>query len=109
MRAHVVLPDEIVDQIDDLVGKRKRSRFIQEAVEERLRRERLLQAYDDVVGSMKDPAIPEWANPESAAAWVREQRLESDRLRGTNDWLPDTDPDVSEEGEWSGSSSTHQS
>ncbi len=109
MRAHVILPDEIVDQIDDLVGKRKRSRFIQEAVEERLRREQRLKAFDAVVGSMKDPVIPEWATPESATAWVREQRLESDQIRGANDWLPDADTDIPEEGEWSESSSTHQS
>ena len=99
MHAHVVLPDEIVDQIDDLVGKRKRSRFIREAVEERLRRERRLKAYDAVVGSMKDFIIPEWATPESAAAWVREQRLESDRTRGADDWLPDSDTDILEESE----------
>ena len=109
MRTHVILPDEMVGEIDELVGKRKRSQFIAEAVRERLRRDLLLQAYDAVVGSLKDSRIPEWATPESSAAWVREQRHESDRLRGTDDRLPPAEITVPEEGEWTGSSSTPRS
>ncbi len=109
MRTHVILPDELVGEIDELVGKRKRSQFIAGAVEERLRRELLLQAYDAVVGSLKEPRIPEWATPESSAAWVREQRRESDRLRGADDRLPTTEIEIPEEGEWTGSSSTPRS
>ena len=42
MRTHMVLPDELVESIDSLVGKRKRSRFVQEAIREKLRRETLI-------------------------------------------------------------------
>lgn len=109
MRTHVILPDELVGEIDELVGKRKRSEFIKDAVEERVRRELLLQAYDDVVGSLKDSRISEWATPESSAAWVREQRRESDRIRGADDRLPPVELNLPEEGEWTGSSSTPRS
>lgn len=109
MRTHVTLPDDLVGEIDELVGKRKRSQFIKNAVEERLRRELLLQAFDDVVGSLKESRIPEWATPESSAAWVREQRIESDRIRGANDRLPPAEMNGLEEGAWTESSSTHQS
>jgi len=109
LRTHVTLPDELVGEIDELVGKRKRSQFIKDAVEERLRRELLPRAFDDVVGSLKESRIPEWATPESSAAWVREQRIESDRIRGANDRLPPAETNLLEEGAWTESSSTHQS
>ncbi len=41
MRTHVILPDDLVEGVDKLVGKRKRSRFVEEAVLEKLKRERL--------------------------------------------------------------------
>ena len=50
MRTHLVLPDDLVKGVDELVGKRKRSRFIAEAARERLRRERLLKAIRDGAG-----------------------------------------------------------
>jgi metal-responsive CopG/Arc/MetJ family transcriptional regulator len=37
MRAHIILEDKLVKDIDNLVGKRKRSRFIAEAVCAKLR------------------------------------------------------------------------
>lgn len=102
MRTHVILPDEMVDEIDELVGKRKRSQFVKDAVAERLRREQRLKAFDDVVGSLKDSHIPEWDTPESSAAWVREQRRESDRIRGV-------EIEIEEDGTWNGFSWTPRS
>lgn len=73
-RAHVLLPREIIDEIDATVGPRGRSRFILEAVEERLQRQRRLAAFERVVGSVADGEIPEWETPESTAAWLEELR-----------------------------------
>jgi hypothetical protein len=64
----------LLDQIDCLVGKRKRSQFIVEALEERLRRERLRGAAARFAGSIKEGEVPEWDTPESAYAWVRALR-----------------------------------
>ena len=74
MRTHVVLPDDLVEDVDNLVGKRNRSRFIAEVVAERLRRERLIRAIREGAGSLDMTRHPEWATPEKVAEWVRELR-----------------------------------
>lgn len=77
-RTHIVLPRAVVEDVDRLVGHRKRSRFMAEAVQEKLRREKLNAALDATAGSLKDVDIPEWATPERTSAWVRELRREAD-------------------------------
>ena len=77
-RAHVVLPSDLVCDIDERVGQRRRSEFIQEAIEEKLNRLRRVEAFQRVVGSIGDGEIPEWETRESTSAWVRELREEWD-------------------------------
>jgi metal-responsive CopG/Arc/MetJ family transcriptional regulator len=74
MRAHIVVSDELVKQVDELVGQRQRSRFFEKAVEEKLTRVRRLRAFDKVAGSLKDKHIPEWGTVESTIEWVRAGR-----------------------------------
>ena len=80
MRAHIVVPDELIAEIDARVGQRKRSRFIAEAIEEKLRTDRVLKAFDQVAGSLVDADISEWETPASRVEWVRNLRRESDRI-----------------------------
>lgn len=74
VRTHVVLPKELVEGIDELVGQRHRSQFIADAAKEMLRRRRLIVAADDVRGSLANVDIPGWETPESTSEWVRAQR-----------------------------------
>jgi len=74
MRAHVVLPDDLVEEMDRMVGKRGRSRFVAEAVRERLRREKLLKAIQEGSGILDPRRHPEWSTPEKVAEWVRALR-----------------------------------
>jgi hypothetical protein len=78
-RAHVVLPDAVLREIDARVGPRRRSEFIEEAVAEQLKRLRRVEAFERVVGSVADGAIPEWETRESTAEWLRKLR---------EDWEP---------------------
>lgn len=80
MRAHIVVPDELITEVDARVGQRKRSRFIAEAIEEKLRTNRVLEAFDRVAGSLVDADIPGWETSESRVEWVRNLRHESDRV-----------------------------
>ena len=73
-RAHIVMPAELVEKIDAQVGPRKRSRFVQEAVEEKLRRQRLKASLAEMAGSLADVDIPGWETSEAAAEWVRALR-----------------------------------
>ncbi len=79
MRTHVVIPKEVIRTIDDLVGRRARSKFLTEAAEEKLRRVRQRTALDKVAGSLKDVDIPGWETPEAASEWVAKGREEDDR------------------------------
>lgn len=79
MRTHVILPDDMVEAVDRLVGKRRRSAFISEAVAERLRREGLLRALEESAGVLKEEDYPQWATPEKVAHWVRDLRRHSER------------------------------
>jgi metal-responsive CopG/Arc/MetJ family transcriptional regulator len=73
-RVHVVIPDEILKDIDELAGERGRSRFITEAAEARARKEKLLKAIREGAGSVDVSKHPEWATAEKVAQWVRDLR-----------------------------------
>lgn len=76
MRTRVVLSDELVAEIDALVGSRKRSQFIEQAVRERLQRERLLKALEQAAGVLSAEDYPEWTTSEAVERWVRTLREE---------------------------------
>lgn len=76
-RAHVVMPAELIEKIDAEVGPRKRSRFVQEAVEEKLQRQRMQVSLAEMAGSLADWDIPGWETSDSAAEWVRALRREA--------------------------------
>ena len=74
MRAHVVLDKELVDAIDEIAGKRKRSQFIEEAVRAKLQHERLGRALAAAKGSLDPKDYPYWATPELTSQWVHDMR-----------------------------------
>jgi metal-responsive CopG/Arc/MetJ family transcriptional regulator len=79
IRTHVVFPKELVEAVDRLVGPRKRSAFLVQAVEEKIGRERLGRALATTAGFLAEETHPEWETPEQVSAWVHELRsLDSD-------------------------------
>ena len=79
IRTHVVIPRDVVEAIDRVAGKRRRSEFITEAVREKLTRALQLQALEDSFGVLANSDYPEWETPEKTSAWVRSLREEADR------------------------------
>ncbi len=62
-----------------LAGKRGRSAFIDEAVQQKVRQERFLRALKETAGTIRDEDHPEFADvPE----YIHQRRLGEDRLRG---------------------------
>ena len=59
VRTHVLLPEDLVREIDALVGPRGRSAFIVETARDAVRRKRLLQFLNS-----KDPAWKDENHPE---------------------------------------------
>jgi predicted transcriptional regulator len=81
MRAHVVLDDELVDEVDALAGRRRRSACIEDAVREKLQRERQRRAVLNYAESGQRPDNPDWRTPEETSKWVRDLRqLDNERL-----------------------------
>jgi len=75
-RAHIVLPNELVAEIDSLVGPRGRSAFLVETARAELRRRRLLAFLRSGSPAWRAQDHPELAN--GSAAWIRRLRKESD-------------------------------
>lgn len=81
-RTHVLLPRELVEAIDRLVGPRHRSEFLAEAAAKELRHRKLMQAAEAAAGSLEHADIPGWETSEAAAEWVRaSRRADEERLR----------------------------
>jgi predicted transcriptional regulator len=81
IRAHVVLPRPLVEAVDELVGQRRRIRFVEEAITEKMTRERQRQALQTLktgAGMLADADYPEWATPEQTSQWVHNLRREAD-------------------------------
>jgi hypothetical protein len=75
-RAHIVLPDDLVQEIDRVVGPRGRSSFLVETARAELRRRRLLTLLRGHQPIWQANDHPELIS--GAAAWVREVRKQGD-------------------------------
>ncbi len=78
LRTHVIVPEDLLREVDALVGNRKRSDFFVEAAREKMDRVKLQRAAHELAGFLRDADIPHWQTPEASAAWVRSLRRESD-------------------------------
>jgi hypothetical protein len=82
-KAHLVLPREILEEVDQIAGKRKRSLFIATAIREKLERERFLRTLDETKGAWSDKNHPELRTSLDMEQYVREKRRSyRKRLRG---------------------------
>jgi metal-responsive CopG/Arc/MetJ family transcriptional regulator len=77
-KAHLVFPQDLLQSIDKLVGKRKRSKFVVEATRKELKRVQFLQALKEAAGTWKDENHPD-LKEKGTYQWVREQR-QQDRV-----------------------------
>ncbi|MBI3977554.1 MAG: hypothetical protein HY331_05135 [Chloroflexi bacterium] len=78
MGTHVVIPRELVESVDQLVGRRGRNKFFAEAIENKLARLRLARIARSAAGSLAQTEIPGWESGEAAAEWVRASRQADD-------------------------------
>ena len=76
-RTHVVVPEELIKEVDRLSGKRKRSQFITQAIKKEIRRLNFLKAVKETAGAWKDKDHPELK--EGIDKWVRSLREEDEK------------------------------
>ena len=74
MKAHLVLPQDILEEVDQIAGKRKRSLFIAEATREKLQRERFLRTLEETQGAWSDKNHPELKTARDMEQFVSDKR-----------------------------------
>jgi len=79
-RKHVIIEEDIVKEIDRLVGKKKRSSFIASATKKELKRLKQLSIIKKFKGTWKDEEHPEMAGKEGTYKWVRKLRDEDEKI-----------------------------
>jgi Arc/MetJ family transcription regulator len=79
MRLHITLTDDVVAELDQRVGPRRRSGFVAAAVRAALQDERRWADLQASVGAVDDHGH-EW--DDDAAAWARGQRGSDERRSG---------------------------
>jgi metal-responsive CopG/Arc/MetJ family transcriptional regulator len=76
VRTNLLLPKDLVEELDRVAGPRNRSRFVAEAIRYRLKRERLRVAWEESFGILSAEDHPHWATSEMVVEWVRAMRAE---------------------------------
>ena len=74
----MVLPEDLIEEMDRIAGKRKRSRFVERAIRDKLPREKLAAVMKESAGSLNPADYPEWSTPEKVSERVRSMRREDD-------------------------------
>ena len=84
VRTNLVLPEELVDTIDEIAGPRGRSRYVAEVLARQVQRDRWYAAAKATAGAWRDhPLFP---TDESVVEWVRAGRRDA-----RDPWAEDAD------------------
>jgi hypothetical protein len=75
-RAHIILPHDLIEEIDALVGPRGRSAFLVETARAELHRRRLLSFLRSDQPAWKEQNHPEFV--QGTGAWVKKLRLQNE-------------------------------
>ena len=78
-RTNVILPKKIVKEIDNIVGRRKRSDFLTEAAREKLEKIRFEEALEKTFGSWKDEDYPDLKSTGDIRQFLKTMREETDK------------------------------
>jgi metal-responsive CopG/Arc/MetJ family transcriptional regulator len=78
MRTHIVVTEALMEEVDRVAGKRQRSRFVEEAIREKLARQQLTAALSATAGVLSVTDYPEWESVEQISAWVHAGRRADD-------------------------------
>ena len=77
LKTNVVLPKDLIKQIDEVAGRRRRSEFLAKAAEEKLLRMRFERAAAEAFGSWKDKDHPDLVTDEDMRKYLYRIREET--------------------------------
>ncbi len=86
-KTQVVFPEDVLEEVDRVVGSRKRSEFVVEATREKLERLRFAKALRRAAGSWSDESHPHLQTQADINRYLRKVRASTQkrlarRLRG---------------------------
>jgi metal-responsive CopG/Arc/MetJ family transcriptional regulator len=73
-KVHLVFPQSILEEVDQIAGKRKRSLFIVKATQEKLERERFLRTLGETKGAWSDKHHADLRTERDMEKYLREKR-----------------------------------
>jgi metal-responsive CopG/Arc/MetJ family transcriptional regulator len=73
-KAHLVIPHDLLEEVDQIAGKRKRSSFIAEATREKLERVRFLKILDETQGAWSDKNHPDLKTVRDMEQFISDKR-----------------------------------
>ncbi len=76
VRTNLLLPEDLVAEVDRIAGPRNRSRYFAEAARKAIRRDQLREVVEQTAGAWKAEDYPEFATSDDVVAWVRARRAE---------------------------------
>jgi hypothetical protein len=88
VRTNLLLPEDLVREVDRIAGPRNRSRYFADAARKAIRRDQLREVVDRTAGVLKAEDYPYWATSDDVVAWVRASRAEVTDPGPVNDDAP---------------------
>ena len=73
-KIHLIFPLNVLEEVDQIAGKRKRSLFIVKATQEKLERERFLKTLDETKGAWTDKHHAELRSGRDMERYLGEKR-----------------------------------
>jgi hypothetical protein len=74
VKTHLAIPEDLLAEVDQIAGKRRRSLFIAEATREKLERARFLNVLETTGGAWSAKMHPELKTAGGVESYVREKR-----------------------------------
>jgi len=74
-RTNLTLPEDLMAEVDEIAGPRGRSRYVAEAVAQRVKRDRLGKAIRETAGALQGK--PGAMTPDEVVRWVASLRAEA--------------------------------
>jgi metal-responsive CopG/Arc/MetJ family transcriptional regulator len=84
VRTNLLLPSDLVAEVDAIAGPRGRSRYVTKALEREVRRDRWWVEAQRTAGGWTAESHPQFETSEQVREWVRAGRAE-----GTEPWADD--------------------
>lgn len=79
VRASILLPKDLADNLRQLVGNRKRTKFIIEATREKLQRLKFSKSFNQAIGVWTDANHPDLKTQEDVNKYLKKVRLPTNK------------------------------